>query len=434
MPPIVDVTDRTIDASMDSLTLAQPTSRGNMLEALAAQAVMCTPLPVELWLRIFREATSWPPSFESAARAVWPHIGQFAAPVDSQQKRWQRFQRLQESQRERAITGYVRGFLAKTRARRAAAEQSSHSGGGGGGLLTVELLADLQVWEVNEDDEDNTDAHAQQQQQHRADSGSDDDNDDHTTQQQEHHPFHHHLLMHAFDDGLRAEALALDRAWHTAEERKSEDIMPLQGAGGHDSDLEERAIALVCGACEWAARRAAARPPPASSASPSARGGGGGGGSYSLQLVAWPSKRIAQLAATLLICLRLDERLLCAVPATTRPDGDVVSNEELDLAIRSVVRGQPDCPAIRRFLQGLRLLGGVLMPAARASSPASSAHAMAFAGVGALRPALRLDLRPLRRLHTQLMLPGWVSLNGGPLRRQAPYPAIDAHFRSPVLE
>ena len=45
-------------------------------------------------------------------------------------------------------------------------------------------------------------------------------------------------------------------------------------------------------------------------------------------------------------------------------------------------------------LQGLRLLGGVLTPG--------------------FQPALRLDLRPLRRLHTLFMLPGWVSVSSLP--------------------
>ena len=95
--------------------------------------------------------------------------------------------------------------------------------------------------------------------------------------------------------------------------------------------------------------------------------------------------------------------------ATTRVNGNVVSNAELDEAIRAVVSGKPDCPAIRRFMQGLRLLGGVVLP--------GRGHDF--------QPALRLDVRPLRRLHTLFMLPGWVRLKSLPSTN----PAVDSIVR-----
>lgn len=293
----------------------------NMLEAFAMQAALSTPLPAELWHRIFCIAVAWPPNADAAARTVWPILSGYAVTTT---KRWERFATLPEAQRNRAITGFVRGWLAKTHALVA---NLAVGGVPKGVVPTASLLVELEAW---------------------ADEGMDEQ-----------------------IPGLSAEC-----QWEAA-------------------DLEGRLAALVRVVCACAARRQGA-----------ARSSTG-----SLQIAQWPSKRIPQLAATLLICLRLDERIVRGVPATTRAAGDVVSNEEIDRAIRQVVAGKPDCPAIRRFMQGLRLFGGVLLPG--------------------FQPALRLDLRPLRRLHTHLMLMGWVTVGCASeecTRGLRPFAAIDSHL------
>ena len=319
-------------------------------------------------------------NFYVASRMLWPHVRRYA-PASA---RWQRFELADGSQQEQAVSSYVRGWVDKKRALGQTEDV--------GQIPTDTLLSDLQMGPAT------------------------------------------HAAMS--DEVHKLADMCVWSSDHRA--------------------VTARLVAFTSAACACASRHAAAQAP------------------RTVQLAQWPKYQTHQEMVALLILLKLDERVLqptdgaassskqprisetataanggegdglaAAATAGLAPTGvqgggagasvttiTLLSNDDVDSAIRRLYANQPDCPLIRRAMQG-RPLQLLCNPAAMMDG--HHPHGQ----------RLHLDVSRLRHLHARLVLEptGWVNLSNAAAEVEAAddlylqslgFKALSSESRTPV--